>query len=71
MILMCVELILNVVNINFVIFFNFFDSQLERAIFSIFVLAIAVEVTIGLVIASSIYRTKKSTCINQLNLLNK
>uniref|UniRef100_A0A251RUU0 NADH-ubiquinone oxidoreductase chain 4L n=1 Tax=Helianthus annuus TaxID=4232 RepID=A0A251RUU0_HELAN len=71
--LMCLELILNAVNLNFVTFSDFFDSrQLKGAIFSIFVIAIAAaEAAIGLAIVSSIYRNRKSTRINQSNLLNK
>nr|YP_010464197.1 NADH dehydrogenase subunit 4L [Valerianella locusta]UUL71549.1 NADH dehydrogenase subunit 4L [Valerianella locusta] len=71
--LMCLELILNAININFVIFSDFFDScQLKGAIFSIFVMAIAAaEAAIGLAIISSIYRNRKSTYINQSNYLNK
>ncbi|KAK9741082.1 hypothetical protein RND81_03G080100 [Saponaria officinalis] len=58
--LMCLELILNAVNLNF------------GNIFSIFIIAIAAaEATIGLAIVSSIYRNRKSTRINQSNLLNK
>ncbi|XP_052112696.1 NAD(P)H-quinone oxidoreductase chain 4, chloroplastic [Arachis duranensis] len=61
--LMCLELILNAVNINFVTFSDFFDSrQLKRNIFSIFVIAIATaEAAIGPAIVSSIYRNRKST----------
>lgn len=73
--LMCLELILNAVNINFVTFsdFFFFDNrQLKGISFSIFVIAIAAaEAAIGLAIVSSIYRNRKSTRINQSNLLNK
>nr|YP_009443112.1 NADH-plastoquinone oxidoreductase subunit 4L [Garcinia mangostana]APS85726.1 NADH-plastoquinone oxidoreductase subunit 4L [Garcinia mangostana] len=71
--LMCLELILNAVNINFVTFSDFFDSrQLKGNIFSIFVIAIAAaEAAIGLAIVSSIYRNRKSIRINQSNLLNK
>ncbi|RYQ95692.1 hypothetical protein Ahy_B08g091036 isoform A [Arachis hypogaea] len=59
--LMCLELILNAVNINF----------LKGNIFSIFVIAIAAaEAAIGPAIVSSIYRNRKSTRINQSNLLN-
>ncbi|KAK7366166.1 hypothetical protein VNO78_38351 [Psophocarpus tetragonolobus] len=40
--LMCLELILNAVNINLVTFSDFFDSrQLKGNIFSIFVIAVA------------------------------
>nr|YP_010456522.1 NADH-plastoquinone oxidoreductase subunit 4L [Parnassia gansuensis]UUA67597.1 NADH-plastoquinone oxidoreductase subunit 4L [Parnassia gansuensis] len=71
--LMCLELLLNAVNINFVAFSDFFDSrQLKGNIFSIFVIAIAAaEAAVGLAIISSIYRNRKSTRINQVNLLNK
>nr|YP_009111547.1 NADH-plastoquinone oxidoreductase subunit 4L [Erodium crassifolium]AHH24759.1 NADH-plastoquinone oxidoreductase subunit 4L [Erodium crassifolium] len=71
--LMCLELMLNAVNMNFVTFSDFFDSrQLKGAIFSIFVIAIgAAEAAIGPAILSSIYYNKKSTRINQSNLLKK
>ncbi|RHN59681.1 putative NADH:ubiquinone reductase (H(+)-translocating) [Medicago truncatula] len=71
--LMCLELILNAVNINLVTFSDFFDNrQLKGNIFSIFVIAIAAaEAAIGLAIVSAIARNRKSTRINQSNLLNK
>nr|YP_011012596.1 NADH dehydrogenase subunit 4L [Phlomoides deserticola]WPW62901.1 NADH dehydrogenase subunit 4L [Phlomoides deserticola] len=71
--LMCLELILNSVNINFVTFSYIFDNrQLRGDIFSIFVITIAAaEAAIGSAIISSIYRNRKSTRINQSNLLNK
>nr|WOC90968.1 NADH-plastoquinone oxidoreductase subunit 4L [Utricularia arenaria] len=71
--LMCLELILNSVNINFVTFSNILDNrQLRGDIFSIFVIAIAAaEAAIGPAIISSIYRNRKSTRINQSNLLSK
>nr|WEV84988.1 NADH-plastoquinone oxidoreductase subunit 4L [Cymbidium haematodes]WEV85611.1 NADH-plastoquinone oxidoreductase subunit 4L [Cymbidium haematodes]WEV86540.1 NADH-plastoquinone oxidoreductase subunit 4L [Cymbidium haematodes]WEV86618.1 NADH-plastoquinone oxidoreductase subunit 4L [Cymbidium haematodes] len=69
--LMCLELILNSVNINLVTFSDIFDSrQLKGEIFAIFVIAIAAaEAAIGLAIVSSIHRNRKSTRINQSNLL--
>ena len=71
--LMCLELLLNAVNINFITFSDFFDNrQLKGNIFSIFVIAIAAaEAAIGLAILASIYRNRKSIRINQSNLLNK
>lgn len=71
--LMCLELILNSVNINLVTFSDLFDSrQLKGDIFSTFVIAIAAaEAAIGLAIVSAIHRNRKSTRINQSNLLNK
>ncbi|KAL6320163.1 hypothetical protein AAG906_004672 [Vitis piasezkii] len=61
------------ININFITFFDFFDNrQLKEYIFSIFVIFIAAaEAAFGPAIVSSIYHNRKSTCINQSNLLNK
>nr|YP_005352761.1 NADH dehydrogenase subunit 4L [Ginkgo biloba]AEQ37167.1 NADH dehydrogenase subunit 4L [Ginkgo biloba]AEX98474.1 NADH dehydrogenase subunit 4L [Ginkgo biloba]AEX98891.1 NADH dehydrogenase subunit 4L [Ginkgo biloba]AEX99059.1 NADH dehydrogenase subunit 4L [Ginkgo biloba]AJE71446.1 NADH-plastoquinone oxidoreductase subunit 4L [Ginkgo biloba] len=69
--LMCPELILNAANANLVTFSNSFDSrQVKGNIFSIFVIAIAAaEAAIGLAIVPAIYHNRKSTRINQLNLL--
>ncbi|KAF6147443.1 hypothetical protein GIB67_022103 [Kingdonia uniflora] len=64
--LMCLGLILNAINRNFVTFSDLFDShQLKGDIFSIFVITIAAaETAIGLAIVSSIYRNRKYTRIN-------
>jgi NAD(P)H-quinone oxidoreductase subunit 4L len=55
--LMCLELILNAVNLNLVTFSYFFDSrQVKGDIFSIFIIAIAAaEAAIGLAIVLAIY----------------
>nr|QJE37035.1 NADH-plastoquinone oxidoreductase subunit 4L [Taiwania flousiana]QJE37118.1 NADH-plastoquinone oxidoreductase subunit 4L [Taiwania flousiana] len=68
--LMCLELILNAVNLNLVTFSDYFDSrQVKGDIFSIFVIAIAAaEAAIGLAIVLAIYRNRKSTRIDQFNL---
>ena len=70
--LICLELILNSINLNLVTFSDLFDSrQLKGDIFAIFVIALAAaEAAIGLSILSSILRNRKSTRINQSNLLN-
>nr|YP_010690809.1 NADH dehydrogenase subunit E [Spatholirion longifolium]WBU14689.1 NADH dehydrogenase subunit E [Spatholirion longifolium] len=70
--LMCLELILNSVNINLVTFSDIFDTrQLKGNIFSIFIIGVAAaEAAVGLAIVSSIYRNRKSIRINQSNLLN-
>ena len=70
--LICLELILNSINLNLVTFSDLFDSrQLKGDIFAIFVIALAAaEAAIGLSILSSIYRNRKSSRINQSNLLN-
>nr|QBE88738.1 NADH-plastoquinone oxidoreductase subunit 4L [Hypertelis spergulacea] len=71
--LLCLELLLNAVNLNFVTFSDFFDSrQLKGNIFSIFVIAIAAaEAAIGSSIVSSIFRNRKSIRLNQSTFLKK
>ncbi|VAH75100.1 unnamed protein product [Triticum turgidum subsp. durum] len=56
--LICLELILNSINLNLVTFSDLFDSrQLKGDIFAIFVIALAAaEAAIGLSILSSIHR---------------
>ena len=60
--LICLELILNSINLNLVTFSDLFDSrQLKGDIFAIFVIALAAaEAAIGLSILSSIHRDRKS-----------
>nr|YP_009667946.1 NdhE [Radula japonica]QCW58721.1 NdhE [Radula japonica] len=69
--LMCLELVLNAVNINLVTFSSFFDKlKIKGEIFSIFVISTAAaEATIGLGIILTIYRNRKSTRIDQFDLL--
>jgi len=70
--LICLELMINSINLNLIILSNIFDNrQLKGDIFSIFVMGIAAaESAIGLAIISSIHRNRKSVNINQSNLLN-
>jgi len=69
--LMCLELIFNAININFVTFSNFLDSQeIKGEVFSIFIIAIAAaEAAIGLSIILVLYRNGRSNQINEFNLL--
>ncbi|CAM6054648.1 unnamed protein product [Sphagnum tenellum] len=69
--LMCLELMLNGVNLNFVTFSTFLDSdQIKGQLFAIFIIAIAAaEAAIGLAIVLNIYRNRNSTRIDQFNLL--
>nr|YP_010290561.1 NADH-plastoquinone oxidoreductase subunit 4L [Centrolepis aristata]YP_010290570.1 NADH-plastoquinone oxidoreductase subunit 4L [Centrolepis aristata]ULQ64507.1 NADH-plastoquinone oxidoreductase subunit 4L [Centrolepis aristata]ULQ64516.1 NADH-plastoquinone oxidoreductase subunit 4L [Centrolepis aristata] len=70
--LMCLELILNSVNLNLVTFSNILDSrQLKGDIFSILAMAIAAaEAAVGLAILSAIQCNRRLSRINQSNLLN-
>ena len=70
---MCLELIFNAVNTNFITFSNYFedsDQRLGGEIFPLFVIAVAAaEAAIGLAIALVIQRNSRSTRIDQFDLL--
>jgi len=63
-VLMCIELMLNAVNINLVAFAHRLSS-LEGQIFPIFIIAIAAgEAAVGLAIVLQLYRLKRSVNID-------
>ncbi len=69
-ILMCVELMLNAVNINFIAFANRLGS-IEGQIFAIFTIAVAAgEAAVGLAIAIQLYRLKNSVNVDEARQLN-
>ena len=69
--LMSLESIFNAVNLNLITFSNFFNNkQAGGEIFTIFVIAVAAaEAATGLAIALSLQRNRRSTRIDQFNLL--
>ncbi|MBF0281398.1 MAG: NADH-quinone oxidoreductase subunit NuoK [Zetaproteobacteria bacterium] len=68
-ILMCIELILLAVNINFVAFSHFLND-LSGQIFVFFVLTVAAsEVAVGLAILVAFYRQRRSIDIEDINTL--
>uniref|UniRef100_A0A248RCZ9 NAD(P)H-quinone oxidoreductase subunit 4L, chloroplastic n=1 Tax=Diplazium unilobum TaxID=1678212 RepID=A0A248RCZ9_9MONI len=69
--LMSLESIFNAVNINFITFSNFFNNrQAGGEISPIFVIAVAAaEAATGLATALSLQRNRRSTRIDQFNLL--
>ena len=71
MVLLSIELILNAVNINFVVFNAMLsDTLLSGQIFSIFVITIAAaEVGIGLAIVLMLFRNRQTANINEFDLM--
>ncbi len=68
LVLMSIELILNSVNINFVVFSTI--HGLGGQVFALFVIAVAAaEVGVGLAIVLMIYRSKRTIDIDQLDEL--
>jgi NADH:ubiquinone oxidoreductase subunit K len=68
---MGIELMLNSVNINLIAFNHFLKPQiLAGHTFAIFVIAVAAcEVAVGLAIILSLYRHRKSTTVDDIDLL--
>nr|AWD77945.1 NADH-plastoquinone oxidoreductase subunit 4L [Odontosoria chinensis] len=69
--LMCLESIFNAVNLNFITLSNLFGNQrTEGEILPLFIIAVAAaEAATGLALALVIRRNRRSTRIDQLNLL--
>ncbi len=68
-IFMCLELMLNSANLVFITFANFFQL-IDGQVFVIFVMTIAAaEVAVGLALIVTIFRTKHTIDIDQMNSL--
>ena len=69
-VLMCIELMLNAVNINLVAFSHHLAS-LEGQIFTIFVITVAAgEAAVGLAIIIQLYRLKSTINVDEARTLN-
>ena len=66
---MCVELMLNAVNLSLVTFSRI-DGNLDGQIIAFFVMVVAAaEVVVGLAIIMSIFRSRRSASVDDANLL--
>ena len=66
---MCVELMLNAVNLSLVTFARL-NGQLDGQVMAFFVMVVAAaEVVVGLAIIMSIFRTRRSSSVDDANLL--
>jgi NADH-quinone oxidoreductase subunit K len=66
---MCIELMLNAVNLTFITFSRFLQS-LDGVIFAFFVMAVAAaEAAVGLAIFVMIYRSRETINLDEINLL--
>lgn len=70
-VLMCVELMLNAVNINLVAFNHFVRPEiLSGQVFAVFVLTVsAAEAAVGLAIVIALYRLRATIDMEKFNLL--
>ena len=66
---MCIELMLNAVNLSLVTFARI-NGSLDGQIMAFFVMVVAAaEVVVGLAIIMSIFRTRRSASVDDANLL--
>ncbi len=66
---MCIELMLNAVNLTFITFSRFLQS-IDGVIFAFFVMAVAAaEAAVGLAIFVMLYRSKETINVDEINLL--
>jgi NADH-quinone oxidoreductase subunit K len=68
-IFMCVELMLNAVNLTLIAFSQFMGDQSGQILVFFVMTVAAAEAAVGLAIVISIYRNKASTDVDTLNLL--
>jgi len=68
-IFMCIELMLNAVNLAFVAFARM-HGQVDGQVVAFFVMVVAAaEVVVGLAILMAIFRTRRSASVDDANLL--
>ena len=69
-ILMCVELMLNAVNINLIAFDRFYAHNTEGQLMALFSIAVAAsEIAVGLALAFRLYRLRFTTNVDELDTL--
>lgn len=66
---MCIELMLNAVNLTLIAFSQFLGDQQGQVLVFFVMTVAAAEAAVGLAIVISIYRNKETTDIDSLNLL--
>ena len=69
LVLMCIELMLNAANINFIAFSSFYGDVMGQ-VFVIMIIAVAAaEVAVGLAILLNVYKARKTTDLDELTMM--
>ncbi|MFZ5918466.1 MAG: NADH-quinone oxidoreductase subunit NuoK [Chloroflexota bacterium] len=68
-VLMCIELMLNSVNLTFVAFSRYLSSMAGQVFVLMTVAVAAAEVAVGLGLIIALYRQKKTTDVDDINIL--
>jgi len=68
---MCIELMLNAVNLTFIAFSRY-RGDMDGHVFAFFVMAVAAaEAAVGLAIILNLFRTRKTLDVDQANLMRR
>jgi len=66
---MCIEMMLNAVNVSFIALSRFLQSM-DGVLFAFFVMAVAAaEAAVGLAIFVTIYRSRETVNVDEINLM--
>lgn len=68
-ILMCIELMLNAANINFIAFSAFFGNVLGQVFVIMSIAVAAAEVGVGIAILLNAYKIRKTTDVDELTVM--
>lgn len=68
-VLMCIELMLNAANINFIAFSSFFGDVLGQVFVIMAIAVAAAEVGIGIAILLNAYRIRRTTDVDELMVM--
>jgi NADH-quinone oxidoreductase subunit K len=73
MVLLCIELMLNAVNINLIAFAKYgVNPGLTGQVFSLFTIAVAAaEAAVGLAILIGLYRNRGTTDVNDMDIMKR
>ena len=69
-VLMCIEIMLNAVNITLVAFYRYGNLNITGMVFALFVMMVAAaEVALGLAIVFSLYRSRETVDLAEMDLM--
>ena len=68
-ILMCIELMLNAANINFIAFASFFGDAMGQIFVLMSISVAAAEVGVGIAILLNAYKSRKTTDVDELTIM--
>ncbi len=68
-VLMCIEMMLNAANINFIAFAAFFNDVAGQVFVIMAISVAAAEVAVGIAILLNLYKTSGTTDLEEINIL--